>query len=215
MLPPDKLTSGSTTVVLAFELDSNSFNLGTNPSIVIQPDLTGSLLTGNQNSLVSTRRICCSIDWTKPCSTMTLGKPLVPSLRWGGPGISLYKFVCLIFICRQCKFIFTKSLILGMEPVTTGTQTSQMFSVTLVVRVLYDLNLPVEILRVKSQAKVLYAVTCEKHCKVWYILSPGTILLVAKKSNNGLMLHLYSPLPMGKSQNDMYRKYVLESNLNL
>ena len=30
-------------------------------------------------------------------------------------------------------------------------------------------------------------------------------------SHAGLMIHVYSPLPLGKSQNDMYRKYVLES----
>jgi len=38
----------------------------------------------------------------------------------------------------------------------------------------------------------------------------GSILLVIKRSNNaGLILHVYSPLPMGKSQNAIFRKYVL------
>jgi len=38
----------------------------------------------------------------------------------------------------------------------------------------------------------------------------GSILLVIKRSNNaGLTLHVYSPLPMGKSQNAIFRKYVL------
>jgi len=43
----------------------------------------------------------------------------------------------------------------------------------------------------------------------------GSILLVIKRSNAGLMLHVYSPLPMGKSQNDIYMEYVHKSNQNL
>jgi hypothetical protein len=152
------LASGSSTDVLTIELDSNSFNLfETEPSIVIQPDLSTG--TGNLNSRVSTRQICCSTDWTKLSSTMALGKPLVPSLRWAG--ISLYKSVCcLTFECR--KFIFNKSSILGMGPVTTSTRTTLVFFVTLVMADLYNINLPMEILKKKSEAKVLYAGTCEK-----------------------------------------------------
>jgi len=38
----------------------------------------------------------------------------------------------------------------------------------------------------------------------------GSMLLVIKRSNTaGLILHLYSPLPMGRSQNEIFRKYVL------
>jgi len=43
----------------------------------------------------------------------------------------------------------------------------------------------------------------------------GSILQIMKRSNAGLMLHVFSPLPLGKSQNYMYRKYVSESNQNL
>jgi len=43
----------------------------------------------------------------------------------------------------------------------------------------------------------------------------GSILLVMRRSDHGLVLHLYSPLPMGKSQNVIYREYASESNLNL
>jgi hypothetical protein len=72
MLLPNQSTSasGSSTDILTIEpeeLDSNSFTLFVTESIEIQPDLSG-VLTGNQNSLVSTRQICCSIDWIKLCS---------------------------------------------------------------------------------------------------------------------------------------------------
>lgn len=87
---------------------------------------------------------------------MALGKPLVESLIWG---ISLYKYVCcLIFNCRQVY----KSSILGMEAVTTSTRTGLVFFVALMTVDLYDTNLPVELLRKKSEAEVLYADTCQK-----------------------------------------------------
>ena len=93
--------------------------------------------------------------------SMTLGKSLVPSLRWAG--ISLYKYVCYLSYLTADKLIFNKSSILGMEPVTTSTRTSLVFFVTHIVMVAwYATNLRVELLKKKSKAKVLYAYTCGK-----------------------------------------------------
>ena len=40
-------------------------------------------------------------------------------------------------------------------------------------------------------------------------------MVMKRWSDGAIMLHVYSPFPLGKLQNDIYKKYVLESNQDL